>query len=70
MTRENPSIPWCSNCGSMMSVLGEPKKGFIFPPLTDLWFECFECNIPDKIPYYEGQERVKKQKENFDVRKK
>lgn len=63
MTRKNPSIPWCSNCGSMMPVLAKPKEGFILPPIKEAWFECFECDKPDKISYYEGQKRVRKQKE-------
>ena len=53
MESRNPSIPWCSNCGAMMCVMGNL--------LGELWFECFGCS---KISYEEGQERVKAQKHN------
>ena len=67
---KNPSIPWCSICGSMMSVLGEPTEDFSLPKLKDLWFRCLGCGKPSIISYYEGQERVKKQKEEYNVRNK
>lgn len=57
MSKRNPSIPWCSNCGSMMPVLAKSKDG-------PAWFECFECDKPDKISYEAGQERVRLQKKH------
>jgi len=61
MTRENPRIPWCSNCGSMMLILGEEGR---------VWFECYKCKNPDNISYEEDQKRVKKQKEEWKNEKK
>ena len=68
--KRNPDIPWCSNCSSMMPVLGEPTEDFNLPQLKDLWFECLDCDNPDKISYWEGQLRVNKQKIEYNVRKK
>ena len=67
LKNRNPSIPWCSNCGSMMPVLAEPvviNGEYYFDHIENAWFECFDCG--EIISFQEGQERVREQKNEED----